>query len=154
MSQQVNEHRQAFKVHKRQELASDYPQDSMQGFSIRDYLPHLGRPQVMTADRAKAQGIFIPNWWLAILLIPILLGVLWFFKSQSDIQAAQITAERLRAADAEAARMQFQAMKDTLEYRLRSIETQGKLNDEHTRQLEKSIARIEGKKGISPLEEQ
>lgn len=91
----------------------------------------------MTEEAAKSQGLFIPNWWLALLLIPLMGGVLWVVMSLTTIQATQ------------------QAMRDTLEFRLKEMEIQAKLNDEHLRQIENRLARIEGKKNLkAPLEDQ
>lgn len=89
----------------------------------------------MTEDRAKAQGLFIPNWWLAILLIPLMAGVVWVVVTLTSIQQQQI------------------ALKDSLEFRLKQVETQGKINDEHLRQIENRLARIEGKKNLSVPQE-
>lgn len=114
-----------------------------------------GKLHVMTQEAAKAQGVFVPNWWLSILLIPVLVGVLWFFKSLSDIQAQQKADAAVAVAQAQAfaAAMQAQAtamqgLKDTVEFRLNKAEVQGKLNDEHERLIENRLARIEGRKGI------
>ena len=103
----------------------------------------------MTTDHAKAQGLFIPNWWLSLLLIPVIGAALWINSSLNQIASDQRTAER-GAIDSQALTKQsIDSLKDTLQYRLNEIERQGKLNDEHLRQAESRIARIEGKRGIN-----
>jgi hypothetical protein len=86
----------------------------------------LGRLHIMSEDKAKAQGVFIPNWWLALLLIPLAGGVMWVVITLTQIQSQQA------------------ALQAAIEYRLKASETQGRLNDEHTRQLEIEIARTKG----------
>jgi hypothetical protein len=88
----------------------------------------------MSQENAKAQGIFVPNWYFAVALIPAILGVLWLVMSIVEIKSNQTN------------------LSNTIEYRLQIIERQGKLNDEHLRQIENRIARIEGKRGIQPAE--
>lgn len=80
----------------------------------------------MTQENAKAQGVFLPNWWLAILLMPLAGGVIWVVITLTRIQEQQ------------------SSLKDTIEFRLKSTETQTRLNDEHTRQLEIEIAKTQG----------
>lgn len=89
----------------------------------------------MAEDTARAQGIFIPNWWLAMLLIPLAGGVIWMIITLTQISANQA------------------AMQNSLEFRLKQVETQSKLNDEHLRQIENRIARIEGKKNVPVQQE-
>lgn len=85
-------------------------------------LKSIERPRVMTTEKAKAQGVFMPNWWLGILLIPALYGVFSFGQSITRIETKI----------------------DAYESRLKNVETQGRLNDEHTRILEVSIAEVKG----------
>lgn len=80
----------------------------------------------MTTERAKAQGVFLPNWWLSLLLIPLAGGVMWIVITLTSISANQA------------------ALKDTLEFRLKAVEVQTKLNDEHERQRQIDQARLEG----------
>lgn len=103
----------------------------------------------MTNDAAKRQGIFLPNWWLSMLLVPVAIWVYWMSATVRDIAKDQATAKEVSAANSQTQVVVIQGLKDTLEYRLKSMETQGKLNDEHLRQIENRIARIEGKKNIS-----
>lgn len=89
----------------------------------------------MSEERAKAQGVFIPNWWLAILLVPLAGGVIWVVITLTRIQAV---AENIQS---------------TTEWRMNRVERDTKLNDEHLRQLENRISRIEGKRGVAaPVE--
>lgn len=89
----------------------------------------------MTQDTAvRAQGVFIPNWWLSLLLIPLIGGVMWVVITLTQIQANQAN------------------LQSTIEYRLKIMERDIKLNDEHLRQIENRIARVEGKKNIQPTE--
>lgn len=89
---------------------------------------------MITEDRAKAQGIFIPNWWIAILLIPAFGAIIWVAMTLTEIKTQQAAAAQM------------------WDLRLRTIERDVKLNDEHMRQLENRTSRIEGKRGIQPIE--
>lgn len=76
----------------------------------------------MTTEKAKAQGIFMPNWWLGILLIPALYGIYSFGQSLTRIEVKV----------------------DAYESRLKSAETQGRLNEEYTRNLQLELAEVKG----------
>lgn len=106
----------------------------------------------MSEERAKAQGLFVPNWWLAILLIPVLIWVYWMSTNVHDFQSAQNASLLIQAANSQAQTTAIQSLKDTVEFRLKNIETQGKLNDEHLRLMENRIARLEGRKNIQPID--
>lgn len=96
------------------------PQETLQPSFLRRLFS--GRLRLMSTERAQAQGLFIPSWWLAILLIPAAYGVWSAGMSLSRIET------KVDAADA----------------RVKAVETQGRLNDEHTRQLEIEIAKTQG----------
>lgn len=80
----------------------------------------------MTEDKAKAQGVFIPNWWLAILLMPLCGAALWVVVTLTRIQTQQDNIQTM------------------VEFRMKAIETQDKIKDEHVRDLELSIAKTQG----------
>lgn len=80
----------------------------------------------MAEEQAQRQGVFIPNWWLAILLMPLAGGVLWVIITLTSISANQT------------------ALQNTLEFRLKQVETQAKLNDEHERERQIDQARLQG----------
>jgi hypothetical protein len=89
----------------------------------------------MAEEQAKAQGIFVPNWYFAVLLIPLCGAVIWLVSTLTEIRSNQAN------------------LQNTIEFRLRIIERDVKLNDEHLRQVENRVARIEGKKNIpQPVE--
>src|SRR5262245_56594606 len=94
---------------------------------VRRVFRRIGRPRVMAEDDAKRQGVFLPNWWLSLLLIPTAGGVLWVATTLAEIKS------------------NIAGLKDSNEFRLKQVETQGKLNDEHTRLLEIEIARTQGR---------
>lgn len=92
---------------------------------LHKFLPH-GRPRIMTEESAKAQGVFLPNWWLAIMLIPLVAGILWVITSLTRIQTQQENIQAL------------------MEFRMKSVETKASLNAEHEETLRLAEAKLEG----------
>lgn len=104
---------------------------------------------MMSKDAALAKGVWLPRWFLGLisgimvpLVVTVILGIYYMRESQIRSEERVLAAQQLT-------QQSIQGMKDSLEYRLKSIEVQGKMNDEHTRQMESRLARVEGRKNVN-----
>lgn len=111
--------------HKRPAPGSEL-QDDLQDESLAHKFRRKVLPSLMEETGARAQGVWIPSWFLAIILIPVCGGILWVVITLTQISRDQANIQT------------------TIEYRLKEVETRNKLNDEHIRGIEETIARIDG----------
>jgi hypothetical protein len=88
---------------------------------IRKIMPHVDE---QTGPRAT--GIFIPSWFLAIILVPVCGGILWVATTLTEIRRDQTN------------------LANTIEYRLKEVETQEKLNNERWLDTKEKLSRLEG----------
>jgi hypothetical protein len=79
-------------------------------------------PRLDEQTGPRATGIFIPSWFLAIILVPVCGGILWVATTLTEIRRDQAN------------------LQGAVEYRLKNAETQERLNDEHLRMLENEIS--------------
>ena len=86
---------------------------------IKGVLPRL-------MDAPKTQGVFIPSWFLAIILVPFCGGIFWVVVTLTNISRDQANIQ------------------SAIEFRLKEVEQQGKLNDERYRQLQQDFAEFRG----------
>lgn len=101
------------------ELQEDLQQESVLHEFRRKVLPSL-----MEETGARAQGVWIPSWFLAIILIPVCGGILWVVITLTQISRDQAN------------------LQNTIEYRIQQLDTQSKLNDERWRATEGTLAAL------------